>query len=206
MPWCLISPKKEMLQGLIFVDCGKSASSTISTIFRNAAEKIGAMHTPATFIRDHYPEEFKAYHKFAIMRNPYDRFVSFCLFHKDKFVGKNSEYFNKKIRLIRNYKRGVDNYEEYPGPIENLFCSEMITDEAGNIIVDQLIKYENLKQEIKALVEGFKVPHVNVDELDTIRLQKTSEKKHWRTYYDEELWGMVQRYYSKDIELWNNIK
>lgn len=202
MPWFMIHPIREMRNGVIFVDIGKSASTTTVEVFgeavRKSGGKYGGMHMPATFIRDNYKNEFANYHKFAIIRNPLDRFVSLFLFHKGNRVEWDFLKTEKKIREAMKTK----------GPQANVYATTMICDEGGVVIVDQLLDYDNLVQEVGSLIEEQKIPYVDASLYHKVCRQKTERKKHWSWYYEEhpELRGMVERLYDRDIELWTTVK
>ena len=92
-------------------------------------------------------------------------------------------------------------------PLENNFQWEMVSDEHGKIIVDRLLRYEHLQDEMAKLVSDLKIPYVKVKDYNNLWLQKTHDKKPWQTYYEQQpdLWEMVTKYYDRDIKLWKSL-
>lgn len=89
------------------------------------------------------------YFKFCIEREPVEKCISdFCMF-------KNSPYHNKKNK-ISNWKDYVD-IGIFP------IDTDKYVDKKNNLIVNKIIKYENLNEEMRALSEkiGFKFDGIN---------------------------------------------
>lgn len=199
MPWFLMNPIGEMTKGLIFIDQSKTGSTTTCRVFERAVCEsnghLGGGHTCASFIQFNYRKYFNTYHTFSIIRNPYDRFISAFFFEKQKFT--DPEITEEAFRAVMKKK------ESYP-MISQL---QFISDKEGNIIVDELIKYENMKEGVGRMVERYKIPYVDVNDFDKLTFQKTKKKGSWQQYYKDNpvLWDIVPKIYGGDIELWKTL-
>lgn len=199
MPWFLMNPIGEMTKGLIFVDQSKTGSTTMCRVFERAVCKsnghLGGGHTPAIFIRDNYLKMFTSYHTFSVIRNPYDRFISAYFFRH--LIPQDREISEEAFRKVK-----IDNLA--PPMISQ---KNFVSDEEGNIIVDQLIRYENVKEEVGKMIDHLKIPYADANDFDRFSFQKTKSKGPWRGYYEKypELWGIVTNMYGGDIKLWKSL-
>ncbi|MEA1989603.1 MAG: sulfotransferase family 2 domain-containing protein, partial [Pseudomonadota bacterium] len=130
--------------------------------------------------------------KFAIVRNPWDKVVS----HYHYRVKTNQTQLRDKpipfkewVKLT--YGEQVPFYFNHP----EMFIPQLdwITDKEGNIIVDEVIRFENLEQEfhdvMKKLSLNLYLPHVN-----------STKRGSYRDYYDEETAEIVRSWFMRDIE------
>ena len=95
-------------------------------------------HSSCIDIKKNVSEEvWNTYHKFSIVRNPYDFAVSFYY----------NALFTNKIKNI--------SFKEYllQNPDILLINWKIITDEDGKLMLDQVLKYENLKNDLAKLSE-----------------------------------------------------
>jgi len=115
-------------------------------------------HTTAEKLREEFAArgwDWESYVKAAIVRNPWDRFLSAINYikadHKDlvkKFGGSDHRLFRK---ILRNWPAQFDYF----------------TVDLGLPIVDQIIQFENIDEGLAAfmsavgLPEGIKLPHIN---------------------------------------------
>ena len=200
--WFMIHPIRNMPQGLFFVDQSKTASTTTGEVFWHAIMMskghIGGVHKTARFLKFNYGRYWEPYHTFSTIRNPYDRFVSAYFF-------KSDDWHNDEGMIEREISKEailelMENVTAYPVRRQVHY----VTDENGDVMVDQLILYPNLKRDIAKLAEDFHVPLVNVDDYDECRLQTTRGKGDWRNFYDmyPDLWDIVTDIYQDDISLY----
>ena len=105
-----------------------------------------SVHMGAPVVRKHVPKDvWDNYLKIAAIRCPYDAYISFYYFKKYRFqqnkrepLGKNIEEFVIKDKRVINNLRGLH--------------------EKGKIIIDFLIRYENLDEDIKKLETKIECP------------------------------------------------
>ena len=129
-------------------------------------------------VRNHWDE----YHKFTIIRNPWDRVVSdFFYCKKHNIVGKNADFHTDVISTI-------DSRERWKLP-----CYDWITLN-GEVAVDNIIRFEKLNEGFDDLCEKLGVPNIRLPHLN-----KTNHKPYWE-YYDDALQDIVAEKYAKDIE------
>ncbi len=144
-------------------------------------------------------ETFKSFTSFAVVRNPFDHAVSHYEFMKQFRIPKIAE----KVAAMP-----FSDYLEYrmkpPFWNDTFFArlpnqSFFLTDDAGDLVVDHLIRFENLNQEFPATMEKLglgplQLPHVN-------KTISKSEKKPTSAYYDDRAIDLVHRLYGKDFDL-----
>ncbi len=94
--------------------------------------------------------------KFTIVRNPYDRAVSLFRFIYPSFM-QNKEYF---IKFLFDIKLGV---------LNNSFFADQysyIIDHSGNILVTNIIKFENLKNDWNNFCIKYKIPSTSLPKIN----------------------------------------
>lgn len=150
-----------------------------------------AKHICADELKYKLGEKYNNYHKVSFVRNPWDRTVSQYFFYKYKLNKRH--YENKKMKTYKNFKTFVLKGIEM-GRRPWLQQSFFICDKAGDILVNDVYKYENLQEGFNELCNKFyfpkwRLPHKN----------KTNHK-HYTEYYDEETKQIVAEKYAQDIE------
>ncbi len=130
-------------------------------------------------------EEWDRCFTFTFLRNPYDRLVSFYEYSRSARKDPKSVQFGKPDP--GSFEEWLDTTQP-PGQLHYL------TDENGEILVDFLGKYENLKRDLltiswKIKVLPFRLPKLN-----------TSARRDYRTYYTPDIKLKVEALYGEEIE------
>ena len=135
-------------------------------------------------------ELYKKLFKFTIVRNPWDRMISF-------YFSRNRGHIkwdrNKFIKFVKKT------------PSVNSFLSLGFLNNFGSRAfnnIDFFLRFENLDQDFNKLcdelgIERTKLPHRNI-----------SDHKHYSYYYDKELVELVSKRFSSEIKYfgYNYIK
>ena len=132
-------------------------------------------HANINYYKHHYGEKINDYFKFTIIRNPYDRILSFYFWSK----GKNNQVFNRN-EFINFIKKNGSFQHQY---IDNTF---------------HIIHFENLIKELKN-IECFK-EIVDFNNYPTLNSSSNS-KRNYKEFFDKELRDLVFNKYKKDFEL-----
>lgn len=138
-------------------------------------------------------EKWNSYTKFAIKRNPYDRFISACKYiNKQKNIENNSliNYIDIKNKSISNY----DYFHLYITQYENLL------DINNEFKIDFIINFENLNTELCHLLLKLGIPKIKHREilLNNIKINKTINENFIK-YYNKELIDFVNERFSQDF-------
>ena len=137
------------------------------------------------------PEIWASYFKFAFVRNPWDRLVSW--YHM--CIQRASE--NNFSRYIKEHAPTFDDFvtKTTTGVAEKTTHNQLdyVTDENGEMMLDFIGRYESLQEDF-AVVKGklnlaSELPHVN-----------KSSHRDYRDYYTDETRGIVARRFARDIE------
>ena len=143
-------------------------------------------HATASQVRDVIGRKiFDSYYKFVVERNPWDRQVSLYA-HRQWKKGQTPDHFDRDMRsfIYRNtsYVR-LNNWSKYAI--------------GRDIVVDRVIRYERLADEIGDLVATLGLP----GPLDLPILRKyTKDRPHYATYYGDATRDLIGGWYAREID------
>ena len=152
--------------------------------------RIGHGHVTVREIKPYLSQEiWSEYHKFAFIRNPFDRFVSVCAFlnrGNPAFARSPLQWMKEALNRPR-FRERVLVREQF----------EQLCNEEREIGIDSVYRYENLQESLDNVLGKLSLSSSPLSVLNS------SEHKVYSEYYDEELKGLVQALYSTDIEEFN---
>ncbi len=198
----------------IFIHIPKTAGHSIDTLFTSHKMVGEALwHYSASELIDHLGlESFSQFYKFTVVRNPWDRIVSEYIWQGSNFKtqiqtpwGNKEISFKDFVKSIKDFpsdhrfvKDSKDLHFYYPPKeIKNGHLSDQysfIVDKSSNIVVDKIIRYENLQTEFDATLK-----EIGISQKTLPHMNKTKHK-HYTEYYDDETRGLIAEKYAKDIE------
>jgi hypothetical protein len=144
-------------------------------------------HLSLQQVRPYFPsEEFKASFKFAFVRNPFDRFISYCA-----FMTRAEGQFERNPHAVM--RRFIDN----PPPRHVLFQGQhsFVTDETGALLSDYIGRVEEMQASYDEICGRIGIPSGKLEKVNP------SKRNEYRQYYDEELIDGVAKLYARDLEL-----
>jgi hypothetical protein len=122
------------------------------------------------------PSVWDSYFKFCVERNPWDKVLS--SFH---WSASHMDF---------------DEFLSGPGlPVDH----EMYLDEEGRMMVDKVVRYENLDEELSGLFSRFGLRFVRLNH--NAKSQSRKDRRHYREAYDSRQAEAVSKSFSKEIEL-----
>lgn len=132
-------------------------------------------------------QAFAEYFKFAFVRNPFDRFVSYCAFmtRADGAFLKNPQ---QVMRYILFQARPLQHVLFQP---QHTF----VTDAEGRLLADRIGRVEDMQASYDAICERIGIPAASLGQVNT------SRRGSYRDYYDQALIDGVADFYQRDLEL-----
>ena len=133
------------------------------------------------------PAKFDSFFKFAFVRNPFDRFVSYCAF----MTRKGGEFEKDPKRVLWHILTA-------PGPRTHILfqpqCS-FICDADGRLLTDYVGRVEQMQSSFDEVCDRIGIPRA--------KLEKSNESSRgdYRQYYDDRLKEGVAKLYAQDLEL-----
>jgi hypothetical protein len=170
---------------------GKSMFKTGPANF--GMSKNGSFHLCQDFkqyLKQYLDRNWDDYVKFIIARNPWDRAISSWKFiiKRKRFNLSFMEFLNE---IEQKRKENICN-DFFGWHTCNLF--DNIVDNNGDIIVDHILKFENLQNDFDNLLDKFGKSHIQLSFLN-----KTSHL-NYTEYYDSETIDKVYDIYKKDVD------
>lgn len=163
----------------------KSAGGVMKTLGRFFTLKKFQSHIKAREVRERVPKDiWEGYYKFTVDRNPWDKVLSHYHFARQR------------------YDRYADDisFDEYLRTADLPYNYRKYTDHQGNIMVDRVVRYENLNEELGEVFDKLGVPF----EGSLGAQEKSHYRKDRRPYqevYTQEQKSLVAELFSREIEL-----
>lgn len=188
----------------IFIHVPKTAGKSVLALFglpelgRDYVDRLPHIEDPY----DHVPAAsyvdapfFRKYFKFAVVRNPWDRLVSaFSYLDAGGCNRFDAEYRAQHLaRYQGDFQAFVRDLPRFVGHKHFVPQHEFLCDAGGTILVDEVIRYEELGPSIERLrarlrLDSGPLPHRN-----------KSQHKPYRQHYTADTWRRVAEVYARDI-------
>jgi hypothetical protein len=134
-------------------------------------------------------ENWRDYFKFAVVRNPFDRYISFCAF-------MNRDNFDFQLQP-QKYVHSIIDRPKVRQRILFRPQHEFVCNVRGDLLLDFIGKYEQLQQDYDRIAEHIRLPS------QVLRRINSSKHEHYSFYYDDELREKVYDFYKDDFDLFN---
>ena len=170
----------------IFIHIPKTAGTSISTYFNEQQTRLRMQpgkHDTIYHIKQRFFNIYNSYSKFTIVRNPYDRMVSWYSFLK----GNSSKEVVPFNEWIKDHSKlwHIDDPKYFVGP-QYVWINETVS----------ILKYENLKEDLNNFFNN---------EIDLPIINK-SKRKDYLSYYNEESLDIVYNKHREDFKRFNYKK
>lgn len=158
-------------------------------------------HEPAVYIRKKLgPEAYAGFHSFAVVRNPFDQAVS----HFEYMKQYRSERIAASFEHIsfRDYlKMRLTPFR----PWHRIFVhlpdqAYFVVDGRDNIIVDRILRFENLNRDLDALFAHLGLDPGPLPEFNVTKSRKRGGDR-LSSYYGAEEIALVQELYERDFRV-----
>lgn len=132
-------------------------------------------------------EAFTSYLKFAFVRNPFDRFVSYCAF----MTRANGAFLANPQAVMRHVLFAAPPMQHVLFQPQHSF----LTDADGQLLSDTVGRVEEMQASYDALCGRIGIPTASLGQVNS------SRRGSYRDYYNQQLIDGVARLYGRDLEL-----
>ena len=177
---------------VIFVHINKTAGTSVA---RALGQPLTA-HPTAEEIRDRIGRRvYESKPSFAVVRNPFDRFVSLFEFRRRRGLipdGISFDHWTRETIVERN-PIWMGNSRWFMPQI----CWVTAAADRGTLIVNEIARFESLNTDFARIV----CPLGITTQLPV--LNSSSGRGRYRDYYTSETREMVTGYYAQDLDTWD---
>lgn len=185
----------------IFIHVYKTGGTSIRSALPKSVELQGT-HATAPWTRDYIdPAMWYSYTKFAVVRNPFDWMISLrgYIQHGDPLhwahdVVKGLDmmgFLQWHARAMYRGLPGRDNGDKVTD-LTGFLC-----DEDEHVLVDRVLRFENLSEEFEKLSAELKLPerHLPYENASTIRAERGDHRSH----YTAEARDYAEKMFARDF-------
>ena len=130
---------------------------------------------------------WRRYFKFAVVRDPFDRYVSVCAMLNKRnpdYAGKETVFMKRALRAPRFRQRVLVRPQ-----------ASMLAGEDGEFGLDYIGRYESLQSSFAAICQRIDIV------APTLAISNASARRSRDAYYDDELRRLVVDFYHRDFAL-----
>jgi hypothetical protein len=149
--------------------------------------QVGHGHLSLQQVRPYFrPQDFDGFFKFAFVRNPFDRFVSYCAF----MTREHGQFEKNPQGVMRHF---IDN----PQWQHILFQPQhsFVAGADGQLLTDYLGRVEQMQASYDEAARRIGIPSRPLEKVNA------SSRRDYRDYYDQSLIDGVAKLYARDLEL-----
>ena len=145
-------------------------------------------HLSLRQVRPYLGEEaFGGYFKFAFVRNPYDRFISYCAF----MTRADGAFLQRPQAVMRHIL-----FEARP--LQHVLFQpqhSLITGADGELLADDVGRVEEMQASYDRICARIGIPSATLGQVNS------SRRGSYRDYYDQDLIDAVGELYRRDLDL-----
>jgi hypothetical protein len=148
--------------------------------------EIGHGHLSLAQVRPYLrPDEWASMFKFAFVRNPFDRFVSYCA-----FMTRDRDIFERDPRQVMRH------FLDKPPSGHILFQPQhsFVSDASGELLTDYVGRVEEMQSSYDEIARRIGIPTAPLEKINA------SKRRDYRDYYDQPLIDGVAKLYARDLE------
>ncbi len=207
---------------LIFLAVTRAGSTTIRSILDDHSDikSVSAPETSEEFpFHDHmsaselkrvFEEKgwnWSVYKKFCVVRNPYDRVVSFYHYHQSVLFARlrtegptrnfiwRAKYERKLKKPFKSFARHLNTTKRMYAPLQFF-----ISDIDGNSLVKDILRFETLTENLPTYLNDLEI-HVAPENIPHLNASK--KRKEYREYYDTKTKKHIGKLYAYEIDQFN---
>lgn len=132
------------------------------------------------------PEAWGSTFKFAFVRNPFDRFVSYCA-----FITRDGDAFQRNPKAVMRAMLANPPHNHILFHPQHSF----ITDASGGLLADYVGRVEEMQKCYDEIAGRIGIPSTKLDKVNA------TERRDYRDYFDPALIEGVAKLYARDLEL-----
>lgn len=193
-----------------FIHVQKNAGISISKVISDNVDDAQRVVSRHARVRDVVPtlgaDEWKDLYTFAVVRNPWDRLVSWYSMITQRSP-RYDPFFWKRPRL---WRYAVNNSHDFKSFIKN--CDAVVMDRGveksfafdqlsyieeveGKIGVKYVARFENISDDLSHIWQT-----LNINMSEPPRLNASRRQRDYRSHFDDETAEIVARRFKRDIE------
>jgi len=200
---------KKIFQRFFFVHIPKTAGTSISTVIVNSKKyRINfspTEHATASEIINTLGKNSKKFYSFSFVRNPWDRLNSLYHFlYQKKLSAEKGENWDQQALKNRGFKAWLLEEDFWPPYLnrsglsfQKRTQSYFLCDKEKNILVDDVFRYENLKNELTILSKNIGIG------FERLPITKATLRDNYKYEYCSETIDFVNHFHKEDIERFN---
>jgi chondroitin 4-sulfotransferase 11 len=171
----------------------------ISTREKDWLEKLSP-HPTINKLKEHF--NLDDYFKFAFVRNPWDRLVSYYYFIQRADIYLN-DHNHKWYEQCKEIVKACPTFESY---VNSDYCEidsqcSFITDE--KVCLDYIGRFENLQNDLNEICDRIGIDRCVLSDDADSQIIKKSNRGVYQSYYNNRTRHRVGEIFKKDIELFN---
>lgn len=153
-----------------------------------ALARLGHGHVTVRQARSSLPAAvWRSYFKFAVVRNPFDRYVSVCAMLNKRnpgYVGNERTFMKRALGVVRFQRRVLVRPQ-----------AELLVGDSGSVELDFVGRYEELSACFAEACQRIGLAGAPLD------VHNAAEHCSYPDYYDDELAQAVAAFYARDFAL-----